>query len=418
MQVGGHLVSRILLTLVVAGCCTGSLIAQDGRKLALLVGVKNYEHAQLDPLKYSENDVSELGTLLKKSGFTTVVLCDSAGRQSPSLNPTCGNIKKQLAQLVKSGKRTDTIIVALSGHGLQFEDSPEPFFCPIDARPHSKKAERENLLAIGEIFKTLEESGIGTKLLLVDACRNDPHSARSIGGLSFHPPKETAVLFSCSKEQRAFEHGDLKHGIFFHYVIQGLKGAAKNSRNEVTWASLLDYVQDEVTTNVPKLIGDGARQEPNLVGNLSGKSPVLARVESNLTTINVPRPEPIIVPEPKPIVTKTQPVIPDMKQAPPPQVVPKNPLVGLWNGTGTLKNGTKVTEMVAFHDDGTFHDQIQAKGFNETDMGTYTINGKTLKLTSKSNGQMYMRTVNFDGPNKASVYSPELGITMYYTKEK
>ena len=51
-------------------------------------------------------------------------------------------------------------------------------------------------------------------------------------------------------------------------------------------------------------------------------------------------------------------------------------------------------------------------------MGTYTFCGKTLKIFSKSSGTSYTRTVNFDGPNKASVYSPDLGITMYYTKEK
>ena len=390
--------SRILLLLVTTVCCTNYLPAQEGRKQALLVGVKNYEHAQLDPLKYSENDVNELGAVLKKSGFSTVILSDSVGRQTPALHPSCSNIRKQLTQIVKGGKRSDTIVVALSGHGLQFEDSPEPFFCPIDARPHRKKAERENLLAISEVFKTLEESGIGAKLLLIDACRNDPNSARSIGNANIRPPKGTAVLFSCSREQRAFEHADLKHGVFFHFVIQGLKGSAKNTRNEVTWASLLDYVQDEVTTNVPKLIGDGARQEPNAVGDLSGKSPVLARVEPVINTAAGPKP---------------QPIVPDVKPVP----VMKNPLIGLWTGTGTLQ-GSKITDIVAFHDDGTFHDEIKAKSFHETEMGTYTFSGKTLKIFGKASGISYARTVNFDGPDKASVYFAELGITLYYTREK
>ena len=44
-----------------------------------------------------------------------------------------------------------------------------------------------------------------------------------------------AALFGCSKRQKAWEHDDLKHGVFFHAVLEGLAGKAKNEDGEVTW---------------------------------------------------------------------------------------------------------------------------------------------------------------------------------------
>jgi formylglycine-generating enzyme required for sulfatase activity len=45
-----------------------------------------------------------------------------------------------------------------------------------------------------------------------------PLKKRALGGV--------AALFSCSEGERAFEHPDLKHGVFFHFIIKGLQGEA------------------------------------------------------------------------------------------------------------------------------------------------------------------------------------------------
>src|SRR4029077_7158520 len=76
------------------------------------------------------------------------------------------------------------------------------------------------------------------------------------------PPRGVAALFSCSSGQIAWESDKLKHGVFFHYVIEGLRGEAKNRAGAVTWARLTEYVTDKVSEEVPTLIGGGAKQEP------------------------------------------------------------------------------------------------------------------------------------------------------------
>ncbi|GEM_PF-2828663 len=34
-------------------------------------------------------------------------------------------------------------------------------------------------------------------------------------------PGGAAILFSCSAGEKAFEDPELKHGVFFHFVIEG-----------------------------------------------------------------------------------------------------------------------------------------------------------------------------------------------------
>src|SRR5262249_24529974 len=58
----------------------------EGKKVALLVGVKKYKKDQLSDLKFTENDVSDLASLLKLDGYHRVVLMtERAGADDPDL---------------------------------------------------------------------------------------------------------------------------------------------------------------------------------------------------------------------------------------------------------------------------------------------------------------------------------------------
>jgi formylglycine-generating enzyme required for sulfatase activity len=164
---------------------------------------------------------------------------------------------------------------------LRVKGKVEAFFCPADG----KGTKAATLLSLTGLFKELEDSKAGVQLLLVDACRNDPREGRSLDVDTVpRPPRGIGALFSCSSEQRAFETAKLGggHGVFFHYVIEGLKGQAKNARGVVTWGGLVEYVTEQVSDEVPKVIGGGARQTPQLVANLKGKSPVLLALDNEL----------------------------------------------------------------------------------------------------------------------------------------
>jgi formylglycine-generating enzyme required for sulfatase activity len=267
------LVSLVLLAglLLAEGDGTGK-----GKKYALLVGVKAYDHHKLAPLRFTENDVTELAKLLRPAGYDVTLLSDSA-----KVKPTGANVKKALTTLLAKKSRDDTVLVALAGHGLQLavKEKDVSFFCPSDAQLNDP----DSLVSLEKLFQDLDDCAAGVKLLLVDACRNDPGAwgARNLDVDTVpRPPRGIAALFSCASGQRAFETKELGggHGVFFHYVLEGLRGQAKDDDGEVSWGRLSEYVSRQVNRQVPKLIGGGARQTPHLVTNLVGESPVLLSV--------------------------------------------------------------------------------------------------------------------------------------------
>jgi TPR repeat protein len=262
----------------------------EGKKYALLVGVKSYDHASLSDLKHTENDVEELARLLTAGPFNeVVVLTTTRGSTNEDARPTAANIRKQLERLLRRVTKHDLVILGLAGHGLQLrivdpktkKEREENFFCASNAKPRDTKDLAElskTMIPLVELFRELEDSGAGVKLMLVDACRNDPKVGRSVDMDSVpRPTRGTAALFSCKSGEKAYESDKLGkgHGVFFHYVIEALKGKAKNDKGEVTWTRLAEYVTEKVADDVPVLIGGGARQTPQELTNLIGKSPVL-----------------------------------------------------------------------------------------------------------------------------------------------
>lgn len=261
-----------------------------GRKYALLVGVRNYDKNELRNLPYTEDDIESLAKVFENAGFRrVVVLTQTRGADQSRFLPLAANIRNSLRGMLEDRQPEDSIVVALAGHGVQFRGDEHSYFCPMDA----KLADRKTLIPLDEIFGGLKACEAGLKLLLVDACRNDPQSdhsrARSQVSLesvtrpqSQKPPGGVAAFFSCSEGERAFESPELKHGVFFHYVIEAMGGKADfNKDDSVSIDEVVLYAKSEVPDRVKDEFGDDVRQMPELVGSTRGLAPLvtLARIE-------------------------------------------------------------------------------------------------------------------------------------------
>ena len=147
------------------------------RRFAILVGVKDYDHRNLLRLQYPENDVAELGSLLRAAGFEVVLLTGSDGARDKDVKPTRANIERHLKTALDKAGKSDLVLLALAGHGLHFDKVEDSFFCPQDAIPLDDADSRKTLLSLKSVYRQMEASRAGVKLLIVDACRNDPKGA-------------------------------------------------------------------------------------------------------------------------------------------------------------------------------------------------------------------------------------------------
>jgi hypothetical protein len=268
-----------LVLLLAGGTRAGPPAQPPGDRYALLVGVREYDEGELRSLQYPEADVTDLAGVLRGAGYrpeNIVLLTQTEGARKARFLPLAANIRRELRLLLKNCSPADNVLVALAGHGVQFKGDDESYFCPMDAR----LTDRQTLVAVSDLYRELEQCRAGVRVLLVDACRDAPQAvgARSRAQVDLEsvtrpqkklPPGGVAALFSCSAGERAFEDAELRHGIFFHFVIQGLLGAADLDQDG-------NVDLDELAQFVKKRVPDfararyGAEQLPEARGQVRG----------------------------------------------------------------------------------------------------------------------------------------------------
>src|SRR5262249_46808484 len=161
---------------------------------------------------------------------------------------TRANIDKQLQELLQGIGKRDTVLVALSGHGLQFKapgrESEDAFYCPVDA----VKGEPKTLFSLSYLIDEVLATKGGKNLVIVDACRDAPsdptRGAGGVQGRRMELPEDTAVFFSCSAGQRSYESEKAGggHGVFTHCLLEGLQGQAAQPNGDLTWSGLVRHV--------------------------------------------------------------------------------------------------------------------------------------------------------------------------------
>jgi sulfatase modifying factor 1 len=229
-------------------------VAQQPRKFAFLVGISSYPETQLKPLPYARADILEFRDLLLESGYEVnnvvmmvddvraLPLSDKTGRYLPEHR----KIRTELEILIRQLEEDDQLVIAMCGHGIQFLGDSAPYFCPLDAN----LADRSTLISMNWVYEQLQPWNETTRrgckararLLIMDACRKDPESTllRDKDTVDLEPlklqlakpPEGLVALFSCEEGQSALEHDELRHGVFFYHVLEGLRGRADGDQNQ------------------------------------------------------------------------------------------------------------------------------------------------------------------------------------------
>lgn len=298
------------LLVVVAGWIGGGLPSAQAdeagvpepRRVALVVGVNKYRPtSRLGDLHYAEQDARELSAVLREAGYEVIEMTAQAAQtaQEPRLAPTAAYLRDELDRLLEApedvpgatpaevAKRAEqeAVLICLHGHGVQLplyplvdgqpdrnaQPSPQFYFCAADtdlrgvATAHDV-GDKHNLIPLSELYGRLKTSRAGTRLLVVDACRNDPSTPPPAGFRSESatlpvlppPPEGLALLLSCRANERAIESRELGHGVFTHYLIEGLRGkadlasAGETGDAVVTLSELASYVGTRTRDHVRK----------------------------------------------------------------------------------------------------------------------------------------------------------------------
>jgi Caspase domain len=158
---------RFLQTMVLtAGVLWGTQAALAENRIALVIGQSNYR--AVVALPNPANDAKAVTQLLSEAGFEVLGAADLSQSEMRE------KISDFAAQMAAKGP--DTIaLVFYAGHGLQIDG--ENFLLPVDVDPKREADIPLQAVRLNDILNTLTSAPSKMRIVLLDACRNNPFTA-------------------------------------------------------------------------------------------------------------------------------------------------------------------------------------------------------------------------------------------------
>jgi Caspase domain len=196
----------LVATLVFLGGHAHAQTPPPGKRHALLIGVNAYQ--AITPLQKAVGDAEALSQALTVLNYEVMLVRDPTRRQ----------MNEAVAAFTAKLKPEDTAIVHFSGHGIEI--AQQNFLLPIDVPLPAMGTSgagadliKSEAIALSDLMARVDASGVGTKIFIIDACRDNPFAARgvrSVGatrGLNVNEPSPggTFLLYSAGIGEQALD---------------------------------------------------------------------------------------------------------------------------------------------------------------------------------------------------------------------
>jgi hypothetical protein len=153
------MITRMIAGLLAAAFSLAAGLAHAEKRVALVIG--NGAYVNTPALTNPVNDAEDMAAALQRVGFTVQVERDLTKR----------GMEGALARFARTAEDADAALFFYAGHGIQYRGTN--FLMPVDARLEDDISINYELLRIDEVLFGLERAR-GVKLLVLDACRNNP----------------------------------------------------------------------------------------------------------------------------------------------------------------------------------------------------------------------------------------------------
>jgi formylglycine-generating enzyme required for sulfatase activity/uncharacterized caspase-like protein len=134
----------------------------SNRRVALVVG--NGQYAATTPLPNPVRDAELLSASLQRVGFEVQTL-----RNAPK-----AQMERELLQFARRAQGASVALVYFAGHGLQMEG--RNYVLPVDVKLEDDMAVSLESIELNQLLRVVQ--GASTRLVVLDACRNNPFAAR------------------------------------------------------------------------------------------------------------------------------------------------------------------------------------------------------------------------------------------------
>ncbi|RPI08782.1 MAG: hypothetical protein EHM71_07580 [Zetaproteobacteria bacterium] len=257
---------------------------------AVVIGVGRYDRPDVPALRYAVADAERFhDVLVTQSGFqkeNVLLLTDKTERK-----PTLRNIKWALGTfLARSAQKDDLVVIFFAGHGAPEidprgveSDGLAKYLVPADADPDDLYSTGLPMDELATIFSRIESDQV---VVFLDACYSGAAGGRTFASRRTRASriddvflerltrsKGRVIVTASRANEVSLELPELGHGVFSHYLIQGIRGTADLDRDGiVSLQELYQYLEQEVSRKSRQA---GGNQHPVMKGELEGVLPLV-----------------------------------------------------------------------------------------------------------------------------------------------
>jgi len=199
-----------------------------GKKVALLIGNRNYPGW---PLKNTVKDARDMAAVLRQLQFEV----------QPIENASQRSMEEAIGRFVAALDGAEVGLFYFAGHGFQAQG--ENHLLPVDFNSNSEADAKFTSYSASRLLEHMERSSAALKVLVLDACRDNPFggSKSFASGLApMYGAAGTFVAFATAAGRAASDNPAEDNGLFAKHLIRALGQPGLN----------LDQVFNRVRHNV------------------------------------------------------------------------------------------------------------------------------------------------------------------------
>jgi hypothetical protein len=255
------------------------------RRVALLLGVQDYEDPQLQGLRYAAKDARDLGAVLADpdlGGFDQVHVVEGQYRT------TAEAIEQAIMAATADLQRDDTFLLYISGHGTLTIDplgGSNLYLLPSDGDLDTPAQTGVPVAWLEEMVNALPSR---RRVLILDTCHNgrarsalSSRTSSSLQMLRGEAPaprdileisESEARLYAAEYHQPAMEDPNLENGVYTHFLIESLTDTGR--RADLDADGLIDVVEAHDFAMDATIRHTGGAQMPRAEYRITGREKI------------------------------------------------------------------------------------------------------------------------------------------------
>ena len=247
-------------------------LSKSLRVIGFAIGLENYQDRrdQMPRVHYAHKDAEAFAQALHKI-YSDAEICVEVLRDADASK---GRLEYELQETIRGLTKEDLFVFYYAGHGYHDTGGNR-----ITAWDSSAWNAETTLLVRQVLLDPLQESACTRALLFIDACASSVQSiASSRDVITNLEPGELrsflgnarycSTFLSCSPKEKSYPSDDLQHGIWTHFLLKALQGAAPEALGPgrfLTDVGLRDYLRTEVPRYIKESTSIASTQTPMAV---------------------------------------------------------------------------------------------------------------------------------------------------------